>query len=83
MEVTMKFNLPEDQDDLELYQKAINYFSALQETASQIFRPARKHGYADENIKRLVNKIGDDAIDLIGLLEDKFYKILEEDDVKL
>jgi hypothetical protein len=81
MEATLKFNLPEEQELFDLAIKAGPMQSALWEISQQVFRPARKHGYPDGKINELINKLGPDAEELIGELEQLFYKILEEQNV--
>lgn len=61
--------------------KADDAYRTLWEVGNDIFRPARKHGYSEPEIRSLVEKIGVDAEKLIGLLEDKFYRIMEENGV--
>jgi len=76
-----------DQDEREevlIMLKAQDMVSALSEIANDIFRPARKHGYNDREINELIDKCGTDkdgdyyGPELIGLLEDKFYIIMNE-----
>lgn len=83
MHVTVKFNLPEENETFKQFFAGPVYKSVLDDIAEKVFRPARKHGYPEGNIKTLIDKIGDDAIDLIGLLEDKFYQILQDNEVTL
>jgi hypothetical protein len=72
----MHFNLPDDAHDYRHAAKGYDYYLALRETADDVFRPARKHGYPNRAIQDLVDKIGDDAEELIGLLESEFSEIL-------
>lgn len=83
MEVTLRFTLPEEQAELTCAQKGTDYHLAMVDMANLIFRPARKHGYTDQKIQALIDKIGDDAYELVGLLEDKFYWIVQEFGLKL
>lgn len=78
MKATLTFTLPEETDDFDWARKGSDAFAALADVSACIFRPARKHGYSDVAISELVAKIGDDALDLIGLLEDRFHRVLEE-----
>lgn len=82
---TLEFNLNdmEDQRALTRSIKADSAYRSLWDTANEVFRPARKHGYQDEKIQLLVESIGVDAETLIGLLEDKFYEILKDNDINL
>lgn len=53
------------------------YADALWRTGQEIFRPARKHGYADKQLNLLVEE-NVAVAEAIGLLEDKFYEIINE-----
>ena len=83
MEVTMRFTLPEDDFDLKHAQRGYDYYLALKDCSDIIFRPARKHGYPDKQVQELVDKVGDDAYDLIDLLEQKFVDILADLNINL
>lgn len=78
MKVTMHFNLPEDAFDYKHAAKGYDYYLALRETADDIFRPARKHGYGNKAIQDCIEKLGDGAEELIGLLENEFFEILSD-----
>jgi hypothetical protein len=78
MKATLTFTLPEETDDFDWARKGSDAFAALSDVRNCVFRPARKHGYSDVAISELVAKIGEDAIDLIGLLEHRFHRVLEE-----
>jgi hypothetical protein len=73
----------EERKDHELALKASEMKFALEEIANQIFRPARKHGYQDQEIETLRKKLGEKGNLLIDLLEGKFFEILNERDIKL
>lgn len=77
----LRFKLPEEEEGFFLAQKAISLQVAITDVGNLVFRPARKHGYGDTEIKELVEKIGPDAVTLVGLLEDKFYEILRDNEV--
>jgi len=77
----LRFKLPEEEVEFELAQRAGDFNGAISDIANEVFRPARKHGYGDEDINELVKRIGDDAYTLIGLLEKKFFGILEDRDI--
>jgi hypothetical protein len=74
----LEFQLPEEQEEYELANKALDMHSALFDTGQQVFRPHRKHGYSDENIQALLDKLGQDGYDLVSALESKYYDILRE-----
>jgi hypothetical protein len=88
-EVTIKFNIKDGYDELELFRtlKANDAYSTLIDIQQDIFRPARKHGYPNGDIRELLEKI-DTALEgagtqLVGLLEAEFFKILSRNDVNL
>lgn len=82
MKAILEFNLPEDQNDFEHAQKAGLYYSILFEVRNQLLRPARKHGFSDPEIQQLLEKLGDDGIELIHLLELKFNDlVVDVDDI--
>lgn len=85
MEVTLRFTLPDESEELAMAQNGHAYVEALRMTAEHIFRPARKHGYPQDRhqIAEMVEKIGPDAEELIGRLESLFYEILEDCGAKL
>lgn len=98
MKATLSFNLPEERDEFDTAVNADNYRLALFETSQMVFRPARKHGYADARIQALVDKLDtvkvpsmdgytEDEVgggtELISQLEKLFYQILQEVGVEL
>jgi hypothetical protein len=52
----------------------------LSEIKNEVFRPARKHGYPSSDIQRLLEELDNasegKATELIGLLEERFYQII-------
>lgn len=89
---SIHFNLPEESQDFHDAVHAVDYKLALWEISQEIFRPARKHGYPDEKIQKLLQTIDEcvstvmengQGTDLIGLLEEKFYEILREKGIEL
>lgn len=98
----LEFNLPEEEAELDMALHAGDLHATLWDIAQEVFRPARKHGYNDSTLQRLVEQLdsivdtmekADDwptdehgplnATDLIGLLEKKFYSLLEQHKVEL
>jgi hypothetical protein len=79
MKAILEYTLPEDKEDFERATKALDMELALWDIANEVFRPARKHGYPDPELSRLA----ENNEELIGLLEQKFYAILEERGIKL
>lgn len=88
---TLSFFLPEEQEEFETATKASEYKSALWDTGQEIFRPARKHGYSDQKIQDLLNKLDEiktpegygSGTELVSLLEQKFYNLLNSKNIEL
>jgi hypothetical protein len=83
MKATLTFTLPEETDDFDWARKGFDAFSALNDVRNEIFRPARKHGYSDREINALMDKLGDDAVQLIHELECRFNAILFDHKIDL
>ena len=81
MKATLTFTLPEEQEEFNYASKGHAAFVVLAELGNKLFRPARKHGYDNAQINELIDKIGDDAITLIGLLEDRFVDIVSNSNI--
>lgn len=72
-------------------------YNALFRIGQEIFRPARKHGYPDVEMQRLLTEervqkpedadspfgVGTNAEELVSKLEELFYQIIREEDVDL
>ncbi len=86
MKGTIEFNLldPEDRDHWHHINTELDYASknALREISEQIFRPARKHGYSDQDLQTLLEK-SKHGHELIAALEEIFHNIVNEYDIKL
>jgi len=88
---TLKFNLndPDDRSEHKRAVNATNVYIALNEIANEVFRPARKHGYQDSKLNKMIelsgeNEEGYNIVELaIGMLEDKFYEILSSRGIDL
>lgn len=78
--VILEFNSPEDHDEIQYAMKGASAHFALEEIRQEIFRPARKHGYANEKIQHYINTYPD-AIQLIRWLEEEFNQILARRDI--
>lgn len=63
--VSIEFNLPEEGLELETALKAQAYAYFLHDVENEVFRPARKHGYTDEDIKQAIIAI-DSLVDKYG-----------------
>jgi hypothetical protein len=82
MKATLTFTLPEESEDFDYARMGADAFSALVDVRGSIFRPARKHGYSDQEIDGLIAKLGDDATELIRLLEHRFSAILYDHNIE-
>lgn len=78
MIATIKFKLPEEQDEFDLACRSANMSIAIEQIGNEVFRPARKHGYSDVIIAQLLEKCGEAGTELIWHLEQKYYEILRE-----
>jgi hypothetical protein len=84
--VTLTFELPEEQEEFSVAEAGGRSISAIHDIRNEIFRPARKHGYTNPEIQRLVERLdklaeGTDvggATELIWELEQLFNAILIE-----
>ena len=85
MKAKLEFDLNEFEDRIEhiMAIKGKDAYLALYDVAFSIFRPARKHGYEDNELNKLLEKSGEEGAELIGKLEDLFYKVLEEREIDL
>jgi len=85
MKGILEFNLPEEQEEFDLANKASALRNTLTDAENFVFRPARKHGYSDQEIQKLVEELDNlsdgKATELISLLEAKFYECAEANDV--
>lgn len=83
---TLTFNL-DDRDEEVKFKRAVaapDLALALWDISQQVFRPARKHGYADSDLQTQLNGDHGEAIEeFVGLLEAKFYSILNEYSINL
>lgn len=85
MKATLEFDLSEEKESFDLAVKASNMHSALWEIRQRVFRPARKHGYDDERMQKILSDMTYEqalkAHELIAVLEEIFNEILEEQDL--
>ena len=95
MKAALTFNL-DDPDDRKNFRKASNAdqaYNTLWEISQEIFRPARKHGYNDAELNKLIEDSGTyqdkeygelgRGEEIISRLEKMFYEKLEENGVSL
>ena len=91
MKAILEFNLPEEQSEFDMAARANSMHAALWDMAQEIFRPARKHGYNNQDIQATLNHA--DTVttsegygagtELVSQLEKMFYEILEEHKIDL
>lgn len=90
--MTKKFTLEitiEDKDDEAAVRRLIgadNAYLALSDIAEDVFRPARKHGYHDEDIQKYFREDSPhaDAVHaVVSALTKLFYDALEERGINL
>ncbi len=75
---TLSYTLPEEREEFMAAASALDLLSAIHEIGEEIFRPARKHGYSDAEINRLLEACGDSGTELVAALEAKYYEIISE-----
>lgn len=83
MKAILEFDLS-DADERDAHLRAIkapDAYAALWDIAQEVFRPARKHGYSDPDLNKLLKS--DDVEEAISLLEKRFYQILEDKGIDL
>jgi len=94
MKAVLEFNLPEEGTEHRQAVFSQEAYSALWDISQEIFRPARKHGYQDSRIQKLIDhldSVGENsdtvdratATELIGKLETLFWEILARYKVEL
>ena len=79
MIVTYQFDtgIEEHVQELDEVIKAKRMALLISEVRQELFRPARKHGYNDLAIQTILDKCGEDGINLIELLETRWSQMLE------
>ena len=80
-EITFMSDEPEDTDTIARMLGVNHVYNALSDIRDEVFRPARKHGYQDADISALLGEAVPEAEvdarhEIIGLLERKFFEIL-------
>ena len=91
MKATLSFTLPEEQEEFKIACDAGKLHGVLWDTGQEVFRPARKHGYSDVKIQNLLNKLDEikteegygAGTELVNLLEQKFYELLNLRNIEL
>jgi hypothetical protein len=71
MKAIMEFTLPEEQEEYELMNKAMEMSFLMHDIEQDIFRPHRKHGYAHSRLAELCHS--DEVNEAIGILEEMYY----------
>lgn len=79
---TLKYKLPDEDYEFYCATNGANALLALWDIQQEIFRPAKKHGYPDPKLHKLIEEApegqGDNICEAISILEDKFHEILNE-----
>ena len=80
-EITFMSDEPEDIETIAQMLSVHRVYNALSEIRDEVFRPARKHGYPDSDLSALLGEAVPEAEvdarhEIIGLLERKFFEIL-------
>jgi len=78
--ITIEYNLPDEQAELDSAMNGFNRGIAIDRIANEIFRPHRKHGYPNVRLQELLEK-NEDVGEAIELLEERFFAILQEEEV--
>jgi hypothetical protein len=73
MEAILKFNLPEEQAEFNTYNNVYKYYNCLQELK----------GYFRQQLKYEHEKLTDEQFQTIEQVSEKFYSILEENNINL
>lgn len=85
MKLTYEIDLDSPDETLRVNQlhHSADMALALHDISQRIFRPARRHGYSNQEVEKLLDKCGEDGVELIGRLETIFYEILEDNNLVL
>ncbi len=80
MKVYLKFDLsnPDDLEEYKLIQRVRELDQLMLYVERELFRPARKHGYADEIAVSYLDHTGSIAALLVGRLETLYYREKQE-----
>jgi hypothetical protein len=82
--LTISFDVstPEGKEEAERALRAEDVYAALDNIVNEVFRPARKHGYIEADLQKLLDE--NEAVHtVIGRLEEKFFDILREYNITL
>jgi hypothetical protein len=84
---TLKYKLPDEDYEFYCATSGANALLALWTIQQEIFRPARKHGYSDPKLHKMIEEApegqGNTICEAIGILEEKFCEILNEYNIDL
>jgi hypothetical protein len=78
---TLEFNL-EDEFGREELNDALNgskYRCQIDDIWMQVFRPYRKHGYPDQHINEILEKMGEDGDKLMEYLIGRYFEAIDDD----
>lgn len=76
----LKFDLPEEQEQLDDALKGSHYKWKLEEIWQEVFRPYYKHGYPDQELNKLLDKLGDDGSVVMDKLADIYRSVISDED---
>jgi arsenate reductase-like glutaredoxin family protein len=76
----LKFDLPEEQEQLDDALKGSHYKWKLEEIWQNVFRPYYKHGYQDQELNDLLEKMGEDGNKLMDKLADLYHEVVNDED---
>lgn len=62
-----------DDEDFQYHLEGPKLANQLQDIANHVFRPARKHGYHNKRLNKLIEN--DEVCEAIAILEEMFYEI--------
>jgi len=82
--IVIEFNIESGFDEKSAMRalKADTAYNAISDIFKEVFRPARKHGYNDCRINSILDN-SHDADELISLLEERFFKVLMDNNIDL
>ena len=77
---TIKFNLPEESEDLRDAMQGTKMSIFINDVWDQLFRPHFKHGYNDKELQRL--SATKDGAKVIELLSEKYNDLLQDSGIE-
>lgn len=74
----LEFNLPEERDEHELALNGWRYQCQVDDIWNKVFRPRHKHGYANQELDKLVNS--KNGAKLMDMLEQLYRDAIHENE---